>query len=132
MSDRCINAICFVVAAALTIVAFIFLFRADAQAQGFHGDGHDRMHHWYRTLKRPDYPGKGLSCCNENDCRPTDARIVDGRVEAMLDGRWVTVPESKILKVSPPDLNSHICAPNTQYSPSDNPTIYCFVFGGGV
>lgn len=114
----------------LLIFAMFILDSKRAGAQGFHGDGHDKMHHWYRTLKRP---GTNYSCCNENDCRPTDARILeDGTIQAMKDGRWITIPKDRILNVNPPDLNSHICAPPSGSAFWDPDHVYCFVFGAGV
>jgi len=130
MWERASSIIAFAFALALTVLAFTILFTLDAQSQGFHGDGHDKMHSWYRTLKQPS---NGASCCNDQDCRPTDSRIMpDGSIQAKLDGRWVTVPKEKILRVSPPDLNSHICAPDNKSGIWPKDHIFCFVFGAGV
>ena len=64
---------------------------------------------------RPDAPTS--SCCNEIDCRPTQAKFDDlptGQWEAVKDGRWITVPKNKIVDgdVSA-ELASeaHLCAP---------------------
>lgn len=119
-------------ALAISVFAFFAIWSDVKAQQGFHGEGHDKMHHWYQNLKRPD--GSGISCCSEKDCRPTDARVrEDGSIEAMLNGRWVIVPPNKILRnVYSPDLGSHICAPDPKatWYPKDH--IFCFVFGAGV
>lgn len=98
--------------------------------EGHHGIGHDYLHHWYQTLKQPN---SGISCCNKQDCRPTEARMLpDGTIEAMKDGRWVTIPPEKILNVPSPDLNSHICAPDSTSRAYHPDHVFCFVFGAGV
>ena len=52
------------------------------------------MARWYHGLKQPN----GAGCCDQSDCRPTEARRVDGGWEARLpDGDWVIVPPDKVL-----------------------------------
>src|SRR5437660_3856914 len=77
--------------------------------EGHLGHGHDTWHQsFYNTLARPD--GKG-SCCNLTDCRPTSGRTVDGHYEVKVDGAWISVPQSKIIRQSAPDGGYHVCAP---------------------
>lgn len=96
--------------------------------RGWHGDGHDALHHWYETLKQPR---TNASCCNNEDCRPTVSRVVEGVVQVELDGRWTNVPPEKILKTPSPDLGAHVCAPkHGQFRGSG--FIYCVVLGSGV
>ena len=94
--------------------------------RGLHGHGHAQNHDWYQELKQPS---TGYSCCNgtangvEGDCRPTRAYLnEDGQWYALLEGRWVQVPPTVVLKQLAPDGRSHICANKTG-------KIYCFLGG---
>ena len=96
------------------------------QAQGHHGQGHAQNHDWYQELKQP---GTGYSCCNgtmngiEGDCRPTRAYLTEeGQWRALIHGKWVMVPPSRVLKQLAPDGRSHICV-------SRSGVIYCFLGG---
>ena len=96
------------------------------QAQDPHGQygvGHDVLHHWYLTLKQP---GNGASCCSNQECRPTQSRIVNGEVQVEVEGAWTTVSRSKVLNTPSPDLQSHVCASRSSYH------IYCVVLGSGT
>ncbi len=103
------------------------LFSVPAAPQGAHGDGHDKLHHWYRQLNDIN----GNSCCSGVDCRPTEARITRDGVEVLVDGQWTLVPPEKILDKASPDLGSHVCSP---LQPSHYPKghIFCVVLGSGV
>ena len=63
-----------------------------APGPGVHGQGHDSLHHWYLTLKQP---GTQISCCNDQDCRPTVSRVIDGVTQVQIDGEWANVPPEK-------------------------------------
>jgi len=93
---------------------------------GMHGQGHDRLHSWYKTLRQPF---TGYSCCDNTDCRPTTARVHGKTIEVLVDGEWTRVPFDKILKRKSPDLNTHVCAPKGPWSPK---VIFCVVLGFGV
>ncbi|MGI9475307.1 MAG: hypothetical protein ACR2PI_01275 [Hyphomicrobiaceae bacterium] len=95
--------------------------------RGFHGHGHDALHHWYLTLR--DWQGR--PCCNGQDCRPTQSRYLDKGLEVLVDGEWVQVPAHKVLPQSSPDLRTHVCSPGPQ---SNYPRgfIFCVVLGPGV
>ncbi len=95
---------------------------------GMHGHGHDGLHSWYLTLKQP---GSGMSCCNNEDCRPTMSRVVDNAVQVEIDGEWTNVPPEKIVKTPSPDLGSHVCAPK-QNKKLPKGHIYCVILGSGV
>jgi len=65
---------------------------------------HDQYHEW-------KIPGTMTSCCNDNDCRPTRARVTeDGFWEAWDGKEWLTVPQSRVLPFTAPDGRSHLCA----------------------
>lgn len=84
-----------------------------------YGFGHEA----YRDWVRPDMPGS--SCCSERDCAPTQERIVGDGYEALLDGQWVKIPPSKILRKPSPDGQPHLCA-----LPSGE--VLCFLPGQGA
>jgi hypothetical protein len=102
--------------------------RAD-DLHGMHGDGHDQLHHWYQTLKQPK---NGASCCNNQDCRPTQSRMINGEVQVEIDGEWTIVPREKILNVPSVDLQSHVCAPSAANGMFPKGYIYCVILGLGV
>lgn len=93
---------------------------------GHHGEGHNALHHWYKTLR---HPGTGYECCDGRDCRPTSVRAKDGVLEVLVDGEWTRVPPDAIVKSPPPDLQTHVCAPKGSWSPK---VIFCVVLGHGV
>ena len=111
----------------LTLITVVFAFQflaPSVKGQGYHGQGHDELHHWYLTLK--DW--KGRPCCNMQDCRPTQSRYRDTDVEVMLNGEWTKVPPHKILPETSPDLRTHVCGPGPK---SNYPRgyIFCVVLG---
>ena len=77
---------------------------------------------WYRSLIRPD---TGTSCCSIADCRPTEARVgVDGW-EAVMDDKWVRIPQGKVLQHTVNiEGRAVLC--------HSGPTIYCFEPPAGV
>jgi hypothetical protein len=95
---------------------------------GFFGMGHDYLHSWYETLKQP---GSGMSCCNNQDCRPTSSRVVGDNVQVEVDGEWTTVPPEKILNAQAPDLGAHVCAPKAS-SLYPKGYVFCVILGNGV
>lgn len=95
--------------------------------RGFHGEGHDALHHWYLTLK--DWQGR--PCCDMQDCRPSQSRYRGTDLEVLVDGEWFKVPPHKVLPQSSPDLRTHVCSPGAA---SNYPRghIFCVVLGPGV
>ena len=78
---------------------------------------HDIYHQW----RKPDNPG--VSCCNDNDCRPTRAYMGDDGLWRAWDGsKWLTVPPSVVLPTDyGQDGRSHLCEMNGY--------IFCFTPG---
>jgi len=99
--------ICFFPLPLITVVFALQFIAPPVGGQGYHGQGHDELHHWYMTLK--DW--KGRSCCNMQDCRPTQSRWRNQDVEVMVNGEWTKVPPHKILPLASPDLRTHVCGP---------------------
>ena len=114
---------------AILLALIVLMMAKQALAQGAHGHGHDKLHHWYSQLKRPDMPNS--SCCNNQDCRPTQARqLADGTWEALKDGRWLKIPPNKVNKEESFDTSAHICAPRPDWEAYDQDFVFCFVKPG--
>jgi hypothetical protein len=58
-------------------------------------DGDYSLAPWYQSLRQP---GTGTSCCSIADCRTTDYRTNGDTYEALIDGKWIIVPQEKILQ----------------------------------
>lgn len=83
----------------------------------------------------------GNSCCNDQDCYPTLARInsITGEWEFLRreDKMWVAVPQEAYYpewvypgKPESPDGNSHVCAVPPDKGSSG--IVYCFAPGTGT
>lgn len=110
----------------LLLVGILLGTPAAAPAQdGQHGHGHDQWHaEFYSKLMRPD---THTSCCNLADCRPTEVRSVGDHYEVKKDGRWISVPQDKIVKTTPPDGGAHICAPPSYGMGWEPDHVFCIV-----
>jgi len=107
----------------LGLVLAVLSSPAAVAQEGYLGHDHNKWHQgFYRTLERPDTK---TPCCNLTDCRPTSGRQVDGHYEVKVNGAWVSVLPSKILKQSAPDLGFHVCAPFKFDGQPDH--LYCVV-----
>ena len=67
----------------------------------------------------------GQSCCNEQDCRPASdflETIVNGEpvVRMLIDGAWITVPQSYVVAEPASDGRAHFCG--RLFVTSSNPT----------
>jgi len=115
----------------LLAVALAFaVVRASAQHQHPPQDAptHEKF---YSTWMRPDNPK--LSCCNQHDCYPTEARN-EGSVwfaKRREDGNWLRVPPEKVEQNRDnPDGRSHLCAPRPERAYSAE--VFCFTVGSGI
>lgn len=106
------------------IVAVLILWPIYCLAQdGNHGQGHDAWHSsFYEKLVSPKTK---VSCCNLNDCRPTESRSSGDHYEVKVDGKWVAVPPDIIIHIMAPDWGAHVCAPASFNG--DPKTIFCVV-----
>lgn len=111
-----------VFAAALTVAAC-----TSVRAQHNHPPEHEAIHEtFYKNWMQPDYPN--LSCCNKQDCYPTEARFKRGLWWARQreTGGWMNVPPEKVEQHRDnPDGRNHVCASRAGY-------VYCFIPGGGT
>jgi hypothetical protein len=98
----------------------MFLGLCAAAQDGHYGVDHDKWHHeFYATLKRKD--GSRMPCCSQNDCRPTQSRMVANHYEVKVDGRWLSVPEDTIIDVIAPDALRSVTARGVKLSPQRLP-----------
>lgn len=74
-------------------------------------------HDIYSEWTQPD---NGVSCCHDEDCRPTRAyRDEDGQWHAWDGKRWVAIPPNKLLPTDKAgDGRNHLCE---RWG-----TVYCF------
>ncbi len=91
--------------------------------EGNHGQDHDAWHgDFYQRLVTPETK---VSCCNLADCRPTSGRAVGDHYEVKINGEWVEVLASKVVKTSAPDGGFHVCAPVAFSGKPEH--VYCVV-----
>lgn len=105
-----------------------------AQAQEHHHPAADVELHekFYSTWMMPDHPYR--SCCNNQDCYPTEVRFRDGFWEARRreDGHYIRVPWEKIeQRRDNPDGRNHVCMPPPGRGYPDT-EIFCFALGSGI
>jgi hypothetical protein len=123
-------------AVVMTIVVIVALFYSlPAGAEEGHSHehqmAHGAYHRLYNGIMRPDV--KNSSCCNEQDCAPTEAKwdSVRKRWTALKYGQWVDIPPSKIVpRDQVPDglgADPHLCAPPPSRSPFDKDEVFCFI-----
>ena len=118
--------------AILMIAAFFQLSQAHAQEHN-HPAADAAIHEkFYSSWMMPDRPE--ISCCNRQDCYPTEVRFRDGFWEAKRreDGVYVRVPWEKVEKNrDSPDGRNHVCMPppNRGYQGAE---VFCFALGSGT
>ena len=106
-------------------LVFVGLFPANAEdkpyGEGHFGVGHEKHHPYYYGLHNL----RGAECCNDQDCRPTTAKYVEGKWWAKVDGEWRPMEDDRRTQEYPYSWNeeAHVCANKTGY-------IYCFIPGG--
>ena len=106
---------------ALAFCSFVFpaLLAAGALEAAAPENGEPSMHGWFESLKQP---GSGVSCCSIADCRPVDYKLNGEGYEALIETRWMRIPDDKILHGKPnPTGRAVLCR-----SPISG-TILCFV-----
>jgi hypothetical protein len=127
------------VAAAFYIALIIlFLFTIPVRAQHRHLPQHEEIHHkFYKQWKMPT--NRAVSCCNDQDCKPAEAYMKDGRWYARHegdDGPFTLIPKERVDiglpdSPEPPDFRSHLCG--MRYGGFNNGefTVFCFIAGSG-
>lgn len=128
----------------LKIVLLLLMMLSPAYADDHdeHMSGHppqDQAIHekFYQYWNRPDYPS--ASCCNNQDCYPTEFRRTrDGQHWEALrreDGAWIMIPDEKLEQnvtqrepYDSPDGRSHVC----MQPPGQSDWVWCAVLGNGM
>jgi hypothetical protein len=113
------------------LVFMLLCTTAAVQAQEVHH--HDGMSaavdRFYSTWFQPAAPSQ--SCCNKMDCYPTQARFRNGNwwAQQRETGNWIKVlPQVIEHNRDNPDGQTHVCMQASQV----DPTIFCFILGGGA
>jgi hypothetical protein len=79
----------------LRLLALVLLFAAGARAAPPSGvDPDSPLSQWYRSLRIPDAGG---SCCGIADCRPVEARQVEGHWEVLTEAGWQPVLPQRVV-----------------------------------
>lgn len=115
------------------LVAYLILLLTPSYSQEHKHPPQDALIHerFYSTWMRPD--NRDASCCDKQDCYPTEVRRVKGHWEAKRreDGQWVAIPPEKVENDRDnPDGNNHVCM--TPPDEHNNSTVFCFIVGGGT
>lgn len=111
-----------------------------------HDHNNPSLDSWYQSLQRPDRGSYGyqgiVSCCNKQDCHPTDAEHRDGdwwaRPVIIHEigkegemGEWMRVPPEKVLKnTTNPTGRAVLCHTQSWIGntfSAGSISIYCFV-----
>jgi hypothetical protein len=110
-----------------------------------HDHGRPDLDKWYQSLDRPGMGnpwGGNFSCCNKQDCHPTESEYRGNETWARLgiqnDGVWtlvdyVHIPDEKIIRhkdnpTGGPVICHTMAWEGKQFAPSAV-TIYCYVPG---
>jgi hypothetical protein len=105
------------------IVATVVTLISGDLPTGHMGEAHGQYHQFYYGLFNVR---KGVTCCHDKDCRPTQSRMIGDRYEVMLNGVWWRVELDTIIPKSAPDGGAHICAGDPS---RDDPLgrVYCVI-----
>lgn len=126
---------------AVIVGVFLFSLIPSVSAQGHQHPRKDIPLHeaWYQYWYMPDNPSK--SCCNKQDCYPTDVQFRNCKIRVGVfacevwarrreDGAWVFVPPQKIEKNRDnPDGRNHVCMPPPNHTQAGE--VFCFSLGTG-
>jgi hypothetical protein len=110
---------------AATLCVLMFAFPAAAHDHA----GHARYHeNFYMGLKQP---GTGVSCCNNQDCRPAPHRVTPNGVEFFVGNRWFMPPADRLIETDVPGgTSSHWCGSGEHLK---EPITFCAIVPrGGV
>lgn len=114
------------------LMVFLYSVRISvAQDHSGHRKQDLELHHkFYNSWMMPD--NRAVSCCHDQDCRPAEARMVNGQWMARQegdDGDFTPIPPNKIeTERDTPDGRNHLCG--RRNGPHDF-TTFCFIAGAG-
>ena len=84
--------------------------------------GHPMFHNWYQQLRQP---GTSRSCCSMRDCRPVPYKVVPTGVTMFVGGKWVHVPQERLMESETPDDGAHWCGIGESWDKP--PTTFCAI-----
>ena len=118
----------------LLISGILILAVGPAIAQEGHHPPRDQAIHerFYSTWMMPQ--NRNVSCCNNHDCSPAEAKLENGDWIARKVGEddWAYVPPAKIdYDRDSPDGRSHLCGRHFFRNGIDELTVFCFIPGTG-
>ena len=65
-----------------------------ARDYGQYEDVSPAIREWFRGLRSP----QGIFCCDEADCRRTEAHLSDNHWQARApDGKWIDIPPDRVI-----------------------------------
>jgi hypothetical protein len=80
----------------LTSAATLCVLMFASSASAHDHAGHARYHeNFYMGLKQP---GTGVSCCNNQDCRPAPHRVTPNGVEFFVGNKWFMPPADRLIE----------------------------------
>jgi hypothetical protein len=110
----------------LAVLSLTFLSPAAFAQDHGHPPQDAQIHEtFYSSWMRPDQPN--ISCCNNEDCAPAQAKMIGGQWWARKIGKteWHKIPPEKIEhNRDSPDGRNHLCVLGGN--------VWCFITGGGV
>jgi hypothetical protein len=114
----------------LSIIVLLFSIKITVAQHSGHRHQDMELHRkFYNTWNMPD--NRAISCCHDQDCRPAEARMVNGQWMARQegdDGDFTPIPQHKIeTERDSPDGRNHLCGRRD----GRNFTTFCFVAGAG-
>lgn len=117
----------------LIVLALLATFATAALAQSHQHPPQDAPLHerFYSTWMMPDNPS--VSCCNNRDCYPVEARHDEQGwlAKRREDGKWLRVPANKVeTNRDNPDGRNHLCAPTPDRAYTVE--VFCFTVGSGM
>jgi hypothetical protein len=106
---------------------------AKAEEHNGHRPQDMELHHkFYKTWMMPD--NRAISCCHDEDCKPAEAKQIDGKWYARQEGdqgNFTPIPAHKIEQErDTPDGRNHLCGRRYGFNTGDF-TVFCFIFGNG-
>ena len=118
----------------LLISGILILAAGPAIAQEGHHQPRDQAIHerFYSTWMMPQ--NRNVSCCDDQDCSPAEAKLENGNwiARKVGEGDWTYVPPWKIeYDRDSPDGRNHLCGRHFVRNGIDELTVFCFIPGSG-
>jgi hypothetical protein len=119
----------------VALFAFAFVSFAWGQEHSGHRPQDLQLHQkFYKTWMMPD--NRAVSCCHDEDCRPAEAHLKNGKWWARQEGDqgdFTEIPPNKVEEErDSPDGRSHLCGRRYGGGWSNGFTVFCFKPGGGA